>query len=95
MTPSRYIQPNRTPTAQIISHDPLDTQIIRLDAFGFAQLCRALPLEPEATFDQDIAAIRDLGSLVEILCGHGMRSRMKGSRNLNCDIVDLYPPEDA
>src|SRR5215510_12332257 len=48
----------------------LHAEVVLLDQLVLPELLRALSLELDATVDDDVAAVGDLGRLVEVLLGH-------------------------
>src|SRR5215470_1220839 len=51
----------------------LHAEVVLLDELVLSELLRASPLELDAAVDDDVAAVGDLGRLVEVLLGHQHR----------------------
>src|SRR5207253_9188945 len=64
--------PSRTPPSPTAprAEEHLDAEVVLLDELVLPQLLRASPLELDAPVDDDVAAIGDLGRLIEVLLGH-------------------------
>src|SRR5262245_23199834 len=57
-------------TSRLTEGRPSDTQIVSLHQLVLTQLARVAALELDLAVDDDVAAIRDLRRLVEVLLGH-------------------------
>src|SRR5207245_3423082 len=64
--------PSRTPPSPTApqAEEQLNAEVVLLDELVFPQLLRASSLELDASVDDDVAAVGDLGRLIEVLLGH-------------------------